>query len=258
MGYRRFLHKLPFWLALALTGPASAVERTETVECDLPDGSGFVLQAKHDWAMPGDVSGRRGNRDDQQDFAVDYRVRGSARLVSTGASLAYRPLREGTNLELLCSRLGLHQGQPGTGSSLRMPGEQRFWVPARTGKAALDAPEQQRIDALLSQRGLRLMGSHGALAMRQGKLVQELPLSAADAPGCTAQDALQCPVGAVLRLTSGDRGDTWQAASIESAPYFFKTGVAFSRQAGLARPSARSLRNYRNRDDNDAKPSEKP
>ncbi|UOD30834.1 hypothetical protein INH39_03605 [Massilia violaceinigra] len=258
MGYRRFLHMLPVWLALATSGAASAVERTETVECDLPDGSAFVLQAKHDWAMPGEVSGRSGNRDDQQDFTVDYRVRGSARLVSTGTSLAYRPLREGSNLEQLCSRLGLHQGQPGTGSSLRMPGEQRFWVPARTGKAALDAAEQQRIDILLSQSGLRLMGSHGALAMRQGKLVQELPLSAADAPGCSAQDALQCPVGAVLRLTSGDRGDTWQAASIERAPYFFKTGVAFARQAGLARPSARSLRNYRNRDDNDATPPEKP
>lgn len=258
MGYRRFLHTLALWPALAMACTASAVELTETVECELADGSAFILQARHDWAMPGDFSGRRTHRADQQDFRVDYRARGAARPVYTGASLAYLNLRQPGNLELLCARLGQHQGQPGTGSSLLLPGERRFWVPARTGKDNLDEAERKRIDVLSGQHGSHAMGDTIALAMRQGKLVQELPLFASASPACAPQDVLQCPVSAVLRMTSSDRGDTWEAASIERVPYFFKTGVALGRQAGLARPSARSVRNYRNRDEHDAKPPEQP
>ncbi|WP_157778495.1 hypothetical protein [Massilia violaceinigra] len=258
MAYRCLLHTLPFCLAAAFMGTAGAVELTETVECELADGSAFILQAKHDWAQPGDFSSRRTNRDDQQDFKVYYRARGTGNLVYTGANLEYLNLQQRPNLELLCSRLGSPQGQPGTGLSLRMPGEKSFWVPARTGKSDLDKQEQLRIDALLTRRGLRMMGKTGALAIRQGKLVQELPLYATDVPACAETNAQQCPVSAVLRMTSSDRGDTWQPASIEAAPYFFETGMTLARQAGLAHPSARSLRNYRNRDESGATPLEQP
>ena len=249
MRYRRFLHTLSFCLAVAFMGKACAVELTETVECELADGSAFILRAQHDWAFPNELTRRRANRADQQDFKVYYRARGTGNLAYTGANLAYLNLQQRPNLEVLCSRLGLHQGQPGTGLSLRMPDEKRFWVPARTGKSDLDKQEQRRIDALITQRGLRVMGKNSALAIRQGKLVQELPLTAADLPACAETDVQQCPVSAVLRMTSSDRGDTWQPASIETAPYFFETGIALARQAGIAHPSVRSLRNYRNHDD---------
>lgn len=120
MGYRHFLHTLPLCLALAVCGRAGAVERTETVECDLPDGSG------------------------QDGFKVSYRARGAQALVDTGATLDYQRLDQGRELEVLCAGLGLHEGQPGTGSSLRLPGEQRFWVPAPPSLGDLGKIEQGR------------------------------------------------------------------------------------------------------------------
>lgn len=155
MGYRRFLHQLPVCLAVALSTSASAVERTETVECDLPDGSAFVLQARHDWA-PLAVFTRHGSRrSDQQRFTVSYRARRSTVLLPTGAELDYQDLKQGHHLDILCARLGVYDGQPGTGASLRLPGEQRFWVTARCGMGDLDEVEQQRLDAALAQCGLR-------------------------------------------------------------------------------------------------------
>ena len=62
MTYRHFPHILFACLAAAPMSRAGAVELTETVECELADGSAFILQAKHDWAMPGDFSGRGGYR----------------------------------------------------------------------------------------------------------------------------------------------------------------------------------------------------
>lgn len=258
MGYPRFLHTLPICLALAACGRAGAVERTETVECDLSDGSAFVLQARHDWAPMAVFTRHGGSRGDQDPFSVSYRARGTQALVDTGATLDYQRLDQGRNLELLCARLGLYDGQPGTGSSLRLPGEQRFWVPAPPSMGEPGKIEQGRIDAALKQRGLRMLGDAGAMAVRQGKLVREAPLFARDAPACAGGDGQACPVSAVLRMVSSDRGETWQAASIETAPYFFRTGTALARQAGVARPSARSLRNYRNRDANEAAPLAQP
>lgn len=258
MGYRRFLHTLPLCLALAVCGRASAVERTETVECDLPDGSAFVLQARHDWAPLAVFARHSSSRSDQEPFTVSYRTRGAAEPVDTGATLEYQRLDQPHTLETLCARLGLYDGQPGTGYSLRLPGEQRFWVPAPPSMGDLDNIEQGRIDAALKQRGLRMLGKTTVMAVRQGKLVREAPLFAKDAPACAESAGPACPVSAVLRMASSDRGETWQAASIETAPYFFKTGMPMAQQAGVARPSARSLRNYRNRDANDAKPLDQP
>ncbi|NHZ81468.1 hypothetical protein F2P44_19620 [Massilia sp. CCM 8695] len=258
MGYRRFANTLPFCLAVAFMGNASAVERTETVECELADGSAFVLQAKHSW-IPLAVFARHANaREDQDDFKVYYRARGAAELVDAGAKMEHQHLEQGANMEVLCARLGLYEGQPGTGASLRMPGEKRFWVPAPRVIGKRDEVQQQRVDAQLKQRGLHVMDENSAMAIRQGKLVRELPLYAAKAPACAERNGQQCPVSAVLRTTSSDRGETWQPASIETAPYFFKTGMALARQAGVAHPSARSLRNYRHRDENGAKPLEQP
>ncbi|NHZ92043.1 hypothetical protein F2P45_23990 [Massilia sp. CCM 8733] len=260
MGYRRFLHTLPFWLALALSGTASAVERTETVECDLPDGSAFVLQARHDWAPLAVFTRHGSSRTDQHRFKVAYRARAAQKLVDTGETLEYKPLDQGRHLENLCARLGLYEGQPGTGSSLRLPGEQRFWDTAPPSMSDPDKIEQGRVEAALTQRGLAVLGKTRVLVLRQGTLVREVPLFATAAPACAEGDGdgEACPVSAVLRSTSSDRGDTWQAASIETAPYFFKTGLALMRQAGVARPSARSLSNYRNRDANDPRPPEQP
>lgn len=257
MGYRRCLHTLSFCLAAGFMGEAGAIERTETVECELADGSAFILQASHQWTPLAVFARHASAREDQDGFKVSYRARGKSELVDTGAELAYQPLEQRANMEVLCARLGLYEGQPGTGASLRMPGETRFWVPAPPGMRN-DEVEQQRVDAQLEQRGLHLMDENSAMAIRQGKLVQELPLYATGAPACAARNGQECPVSAVLRMTSTDRGETWQPASIDSAPYFFKTGMALARQAGLAHPSARSLRNYRNRDENGAKPLEQP
>ncbi|MDQ1924158.1 hypothetical protein [Massilia pseudoviolaceinigra] len=258
MAYRCLLSTLPFCLALAFMGSAGAVERTETVECELADGSAFVLQATHQWTPLAVFARHASAREDQDSFKVSYRARGSRELVDTGAALAHQRLDQRANMEVLCARLGMYEGQPGTGASLRMPGEKRFWVPASTAMGDLDEVVKQRVDAQLKQRGLHVMDKNSAIAIRQGKLVQELPLYATNAPDCADPNVQQCPVSAVLRMTSNDRGETWQPASIESAPYFFKTGVALARQAGVARPSARSLRNYRNRDENGAKPLEQP
>ncbi|RSZ57504.1 hypothetical protein HF313_26670 [Massilia atriviolacea] len=258
MGYRHFLHTLPLCLALAVCGRAGAVERTETVECDLPDGSAFVLQARHDWAPLAVFTRHGSSRSGQGGFKVSYRARGAQALVDAGATLDYQRLDQGRELEVLCAGLGLHEGQPGTGSSLRLPGEQRFWVPAPPSLGDFGKIEQGRVDAALKQRGLRRLGQTSAMALRQGTLVREAPLFAKDAPACAEAASQACPVSAVLRMASSDRGQTWQAAGIESAPYFFKTGAALAEQAGVARPSARSLRNYRNGDANDARPLEQP
>ena len=257
MGYRRFLHTLSFWLAAAFMGEACAVERTETLECALADGSAFILRASHQWTPLAVFARHASAREDQDGFKVSYRARGKSELVDTGAELEYQPLEQGANMEILCARLGLYEGQPGTGASLRMPGETRFWVAAPPGMGTNEV-EQPRVDAQLKQRGLHLMDKNSAMAIRQGKLVQEVPLYATSAPACAIPNGQQCPVSAVLRMTSNNRGETWEPASIDTAPYFFKTGVALGRQAGVARPSAHSLRNYRNRDENGAKPLEQP
>lgn len=258
MRYRRFLHLLPVWLALAASGTASAVERTETVECDLPDGSGFVLQARHDWAPMAVFTRHGSSRRDEDGFKVSYRARGANKLVDTGQTVEHLPLDRDRNLEDLCARLGLYEGQPSTGTSLRLPGEQRFWETAPPSMSDPDKTEQGRVDAVLKQRGLAVLGKTSVMVLRQGTLVREVPLFAMDAPACARDAPRDCTVSAVLRSTSSDRGETWQAASIERASYFFKTGLALAQQAGVARPSARSLRNYRNRDANAPKPPEQP
>lgn len=250
--YRISIIMLILFLALPSMGNAMGIERTETVECELANGEQFVLLAKHRW-LPTAVFLRHVNsRENQGPFKVYYRARGTQDLVFTGASLDHESLESSPTLERMCASLGVYAKQPGTGYSLRMPGEQKFWVAAHTR-------EPSHIESELKRRGLRKPAHAGALAMREGRLVREVPLVANSETDCFSRNnAAHCVVKAVLRADSTDRGENWQRVSIETVSYFYKTGTPLAQQAGIARPSLRTLLNFRNRNDEGDESSHSP
>lgn len=248
-----------FFFSVTVTGNALAVERTETVECELANGDHFILRAKHQWYPVAIFVRHAEGKSKQEQFKVYYRARATQELVYTGADLEHQYLYMASKLEELCASLGLYENQPGTGESLRMPEEKRFWVVARTGVEEGGSSNPGSLVSKLKQRGLTRSTSTRALAIKSNRLVREIPLLGVDATDCfdTGKTG-DCIVQAVVREVSTDRGENWQQAGIETSSFFYAVGTALSRQPGIARPTARTIRNFRNSDEGRDEPFPNP
>jgi len=89
---------------------ACAIPRSDVLECDLPDGSKFILTSKYDWNPVGLFNPHGGPRERQKNYKVKLLRKGAFLKQDVPVFVNYTEIINISTLERACSETGVIGG----------------------------------------------------------------------------------------------------------------------------------------------------
>jgi hypothetical protein len=223
------------WLAALLCLPlgASAITRTDVLECGVSDGSKFVLRSKYKWfglPVPVGPSSRESGR---TGWKVSYSDKaGKVTAVDAGVDYVGELPK---SLAEACAYFGMKQGVAlGPFTLRRADGS---WVsPQSLPLKRLDVTVDGTTGDAMAQQAMQQAGivsvpfNFGMIHRVGNRMVFEKPLHR------SVGYMFKTPISAVYQSWSVDDGKTWSEAKVTTDAQIFELGRGWIEQSFIARP----------------------